>query len=289
LQVVRHAVDFGFALRQQRRRPPVVSSAVGRERRGRATGLGAGAVRLSARTSASSALRYAKRAIVLPIGERWALLSLCAAIGGPRVAFLALLAWGGLAALYTLSGRVLRSFAEPAGQGPGPATLGDYLDYLDVGAPAVFVELLARRTWPRRSPATGTRSRLWWLVPAGLRAVEYGFVVAVADVVGNGALPAAYALLVALSVHHYDLVYRVRYARLVPPWWLAVAGGGIEVRMLLVGLLALAGAPALRLGLAVLAAMLAVLFVAESGTAWARWLRTRPAAGALSVDEGAPA
>jgi hypothetical protein len=37
--------------------------------------------------------------------------SLTAALFDARVTFLALLAWGGVAAAYTLSGRVLRSFA----------------------------------------------------------------------------------------------------------------------------------------------------------------------------------
>ncbi len=56
-------------------------------------------------------MKWVKRIIVLPIGERFALISLTAAIGGARVTFTALLIWGGFALLYSLTGRVLRSAA----------------------------------------------------------------------------------------------------------------------------------------------------------------------------------
>ncbi|MFL6139014.1 MAG: DUF5941 domain-containing protein [Frankiaceae bacterium] len=127
-------------------------------------------------------------------------------------------------------------------------------------------------------PGERRRSALWWLVPALLRAAEYGMVVAVAARAGHDAphaahaLPAAYALLAALSFHHYDLVYRMRYARLAPPRWLSVAGGGFEVRMLVIALVALGGGPALAPVLAALAGALAALFVVESVGAWWRWL-----------------
>jgi hypothetical protein len=46
-----------------------------------------------------------------PIGERFAAISISAALFDPRVTFVVVLAWGGFAVLYTLSGRVLRSIA----------------------------------------------------------------------------------------------------------------------------------------------------------------------------------
>jgi hypothetical protein len=48
---------------------------------------------------------------VLPIGERFALISLTAAIAGPRTTFIWLLVWGLVATAYVTTGRVLRSFA----------------------------------------------------------------------------------------------------------------------------------------------------------------------------------
>jgi hypothetical protein len=54
-------------------------------------------------------LRWVKRMAAFPIGERFAVISITAALFTPRVTFVAWLAWGGLAVLYTQTGRVLRS------------------------------------------------------------------------------------------------------------------------------------------------------------------------------------
>ncbi|MDX6286435.1 MAG: hypothetical protein QOG53_1920 [Frankiales bacterium] len=56
-------------------------------------------------------MRWGKKIVVLPIGERFALISLTAAIWDPRVTFTVLLLWGSLAASYVLVGRILRSVA----------------------------------------------------------------------------------------------------------------------------------------------------------------------------------
>ncbi|AWS40839.1 CDP-alcohol phosphatidyltransferase family protein [Streptosporangium sp. 'caverna'] len=56
--------------------------------------------------------RWLKKIIVLPIGERMALIAVTAAFFNARVTFIALLSWGGVAALYTLAGRVGRSLSE---------------------------------------------------------------------------------------------------------------------------------------------------------------------------------
>jgi hypothetical protein len=65
--------------------------------------------RLSARTSGVRPLHWAKKVLVLPIGERFALIALTAAFTDARVTFLALLVWGGVATAYTLTGRTLRA------------------------------------------------------------------------------------------------------------------------------------------------------------------------------------
>ena len=54
-------------------------------------------------------VRWAKKMVTFPIGERFAVVSITAALFTPRVTFVVLLAWGGFAACYTLAGRVLRS------------------------------------------------------------------------------------------------------------------------------------------------------------------------------------
>jgi hypothetical protein len=55
---------------------------------------------------------WLKKVIAFPIGERFAAISLAAALSGPRTAFVVLLAWGGFATVYSHAGRVLRSIAR---------------------------------------------------------------------------------------------------------------------------------------------------------------------------------
>lgn len=148
LQTGRHMVDFGYAAAHpglaaspQRpldepgdgmagRAPPGIGGA----RKGGGTRwLGLAARAVSGRLDRSEATRWMKKVVVLPIGERFALIAVTAAAGGPRVTFIALLAWGGLAAVYTLGGRVLRSLARtPAAAagvgGTGSAAVGAYRD-----------------------------------------------------------------------------------------------------------------------------------------------------------------
>jgi phosphatidylglycerophosphate synthase len=61
------------------------------------------------RLDRSRSLRWIKRMAAFPIGERFAVISITAALFSPRVTFVAVLAWGGVAIAYTQTGRVLRS------------------------------------------------------------------------------------------------------------------------------------------------------------------------------------
>lgn len=63
------------------------------------------------RAETVAVLKWAKRIVVLPIGERFALIAVLAVVATPRVVFAVLLLWGGLATLYTAGGRVVRSLA----------------------------------------------------------------------------------------------------------------------------------------------------------------------------------
>jgi hypothetical protein len=58
-------------------------------------------------------VRWGHRILRFPIGERFILISVTAAIWSPRVTFVALLVWGALAAAYTLVGRLLIAFDNP--------------------------------------------------------------------------------------------------------------------------------------------------------------------------------
>lgn len=124
LQTLRHHVDFAYAAQQGSdavalaRVPLLQPHEPGRShweaepaanaRPGGAGGLVAEVLR-SARRMEGGGLRWLKRIVVLPIGERFALISLTAALFTPRVTFLALLLWGGGALAYTATGRMLRS------------------------------------------------------------------------------------------------------------------------------------------------------------------------------------
>jgi hypothetical protein len=55
---------------------------------------------------------WIKKMAAFPIGERFAVVCVTAAIWTPRTTFIVLLAWGGFALLYTSTGRVLRTIAQ---------------------------------------------------------------------------------------------------------------------------------------------------------------------------------
>ncbi|KES08968.1 transferase [Streptomyces toyocaensis] len=57
---------------------------------------------------------WARRMIVLPIGERWAMIAVLTALTTPRITFYALLVGCAFAATYTTAGRVLRSLPRKA-------------------------------------------------------------------------------------------------------------------------------------------------------------------------------
>ena len=63
-------------------------------------------------STALPGVRWVKKMVAFPIGERFAAISITAALFTPRTTFVVLLAWGGVAAVYTLAGRVLRSIAR---------------------------------------------------------------------------------------------------------------------------------------------------------------------------------
>lgn len=93
LQATRQLLDLGFG------------------RRPRPAGADGGVARLSGALDAHPWSKWARRTVVLPIGERLLLVSVTAAFFRPEVTFLALLVWGGIAAAYATTGRVLRSLA----------------------------------------------------------------------------------------------------------------------------------------------------------------------------------
>jgi phosphatidylglycerophosphate synthase len=264
---------------------------------------------------------WLRRMIVLPIGERWAMIAVLTAVTTPRITFVVLLIGCALAALYTTSGRVLRSLTRrarrteraaraladladagpltealtpavrrvPGGAAPFLAALGGALVVIAAAvwgaswatAACAAVYVLTSAAAVVR-PLTGA---LDWLVPPFFRAAEYGTIlVLAAKSEVNGALPAAFGLVAAVAYHHYDTVYRIRGNAGAPPRRLVRAIGGHDGRTLLVAVLAAAlTATAFPVALTVLAVAVALVVLAESIRFWV-------SAGAPAVhDEGEPA
>ncbi|MFF7315766.1 DUF5941 domain-containing protein [Streptomyces albogriseolus] len=300
LQSCRHVVDFSFA----------------EARTGAADGPAAA---LSGRLDRVGWTVWVRRMIVLPIGERWALIAVLTAATTPRVTFWVLLAGCAFAAAYTTAGRVLRSLrggrvedeaaqalADLADSGPlcellprsrarGGVAAAAFGAVLVTGSALVWgagwQTVLAAVAYVICSAAAVGRpltGRLDWLVPPLFRAAEYGTVlVLAADAEVNGALPAAYGLVSAVAYHHYDTVYRIRGDAGVPPRLLVRAIGGHEGRTLAVAVLAaVLTASGFTVALTVLAVAVALVVLAESIRFWV----AAHQGGAPAVhDEGEPA
>ncbi|MFD9906685.1 DUF5941 domain-containing protein [Streptomyces sp. NPDC059063] len=305
LQTCRHVVDFSF-----------------NEANHDATANTSPTAALSDKLDSRGWTVWARRMIVLPIGERWALIAVLTALTTPRITFVVLLIGCGLAACYTTAGRVLRSLTRKAKRTDRAATaLADLADTgpmaaafaalkgVPVLAPALAfiggaVVVCTAAFAPYGSPwpvigaavyvitsglavARPLKGALDWLVPPFFRAAEYGTVLvlaAKADV--NGALPAAFGLVAAVAYHHYDTVYRIRGV-VAPPRWLVRAIGGHDGRTFVVTVAAaLLTNTDFTVALTALAVAVALVVLVESIRFWV----TAHNRGAPAVhDEGEPA
>jgi hypothetical protein len=128
--------------------------------------------------------------------------------------------------------------------------------------------------WPKES--------FHWAVPPLVRLGEYATLAwlgAIAD-----AVPAAFALICALTFRHYDLVYRLRHRAEVPPRWLNLLAAGWDGRVIIAWLLLALGA--LPEAMYVWAGLLGAVSVAETVVAWRRFERGRGTAGEFDEVEG---
>jgi hypothetical protein len=202
---------------------------------------------------------WARKVAILPIGERWALISVLAALTRPRVVFVVLIAAGVLAGAYMLLARVRRSLGRLPGTPADADAAGVVLQRMWDGGPVVRALVRGRRP---PGPRWG------WLLPPLLRAVEYVVVVAAATVSGAGVGAVCYAYLLAVIWHHYDSAYRLRRA-------MAGAGAspltrfaGVELRTAAFAVLAAGGAAAFEAVTGTLAGVLAVLAVVQGWIMW---------------------
>ena len=278
LQTTRHMTDYDFSRVQRLREAYVPMRDVRLAEDGAAGSAGgwsvSGAMELSTRMNRRDAVRWAKRAIHLPIGERWLIISVFAALLGPSWALGVLFVAGLLALGYVTAGRTLRTFTW---RGPTPqagavllARQADAGPILSAFARGVPVEV-RRRMWSAR----------WaWSVPALLRLLELGVVAVIALVSLPGAATVACWWMAVVAFHHYDTLYRALQDASTPRWltWL---GLGWEGRTTLVIVLAAFGVTVLTIGLAWGAVLLAVLFVVVASV---QWLSVQAQATATGAD-----
>ncbi|MER7340113.1 DUF5941 domain-containing protein [Streptomyces sp. NPDC000075] len=307
LMTCRHVVDFSF------NEANLDATAVGKSVTGSPTAA------LSTRLDSVGWTVWVRRMIILPIGERWAMIAVLTAATTPRIVFYALLIGCAFGALYTTAGRVLRSvtrkaertdraaqaLADLADSGPlaglvashplrtlrlpfavlGAAVMVGAACYEPYGSLVVVFAALLYVLLSGDAVGTPPRGPLDWLLPPLFRAAEYTTVLVLAvkaDV--PGALPAAFGLVAAVAYHHYDTVYRIRGGSGAPPRWLVRTTGGHEGRVLLTAALAAVVArEAFPVALTALAVFVALVVLVESIRFWV-------SAGAPAVhDEGEPA
>lgn len=191
LQTVRHVIDFAF-----------------NEANHDATANTSPTASLSDRLDGVGWTVWARRMVILPIGERWALIALLTALTTPRITLTVLIVAGALAGCYTLAGRVLRSvnrrairtdraaraLRELSGEGPlaeaagsfgfrpGPASALAGAGTAALLATALFAPLggwqlplvaLGYAVLAGLAAARPLKDRLDWLLPPLFRAAEY--------------------------------------------------------------------------------------------------------------------
>ncbi|MEV8523703.1 DUF5941 domain-containing protein [Streptomyces sp. NPDC052000] len=290
LQTCRHVVDFSF-----------------NEANHDATANTSPTAALSDKLDSVGWTVWVRRMIVLPIGERWAMIAVLTAFTTPRIVFYALLIGCAFAACYTTAGRVLRSLTRRATRTDrGAQALADLADsgplaqlvaakaprvpgapvVAAVGTTALIATALTQPVGSRQMIVAAVfyavlsgiavgrplKGALDWLVPPLFRVAEYCTVLILAarsDV--NGALPAAFGLVAAVAYHHYDTVYRIKGGSGAPPSWLVRLIGGHDGRTLVVTVLAAVLATRgtdFTLALTALAAAIALVVLVESIRFW---------------------
>ena len=260
IQTTRHVSDYDFA-RIQRLREATVPTVDIREpgdgRDGPRSGLSI-AMDASARMNRQSAVKWVKKVIHMPIGERWLLLSVLAITVGPAWALGGLLIAGLLALTYVLTGRVVRTLTwsgiTPA---DGPRVLRTQLD----AGPLVEV-------FSRVIPGPSLTGRFGWSVPVLLRFIELGGIALLLVWRDPGNLVIAFLIVFTIAYHHYDVMYRSLQGA-APPRWLTWLGFGWDGRILVIAVVA--ATVLWQPSLTILLAWWVILF---AGVASLQWLRS---------------
>lgn len=230
LQTTRHVSDYDFALVQRLREATVPAASIREPSDGRHAARGglSAAMDVSARMNRRSAVRWFKKVIHMPIGERWLLISVLAVVAGPAWALGGLLIAGVFAMFYVLVGRIARTLTWSG------ITPVDGVQVLRAQLDAGPIAALVARLIPRSSPSL--QGRFGWGVTTGLRVFELG-VIALIVVAGNFSV-IAFWIVFAIAYHHYDVLYRSLQGA-APPRWLTWLGFGWDGRLLVIVVVAI--------------------------------------------------
>lgn len=298
LQTGRHLSDYTFHRVQVRRetadvRRPLSDTTA-------AADSYAGIIAAATRINSHATLRSIKKAVFLPIGERWLIISLTAAFLSPWWTFGILLTAGALSACYAFAGRILRTRSWPQSaigadavgpqvdRGPialliqrslprsaavpvllaGLAAWAAGIVVLPVtAATAAALLAMAAVTVPAAAGAAAAH-RFAWAIPTALAVLELSMWLTATAVLAPQSAPWGFALAGVVAYHRYDLLYRAMGG--VPaPRWIEYITGGTDGRVIAMAVLAAAGAAAYATALPWLACVLAVTGV---GVASAQWL-----------------
>lgn len=289
LQTVRHLTDYTFDLVQRGweaadMRRPLADGFDPQPSPAPAPG--------AAPTAAGAMLR---RTLFLPIGERWLLISIIAALLGPTWVFVVLLTLGAVSFGYANLGRAIRTRRWTG----GPVSMGAIVAQLDTAPFGIPLPLGARSGalllgssvaasvgilllglgLPTTGAAfllvsalllLGVRAALFrpaWAAPAAVAAIEMvPWLVAGATLAPDGG-PWIFAVLFTIAFHRYDLLYRAAAGRR-PPTWLSAACAGAPVRLAILAVTILVAPGALTAVAAVLAGYLAVVAVGVGSAQW---------------------
>ena len=126
-------------------------------------------------------------------------------------------------------------------------------------------------------------SRWRWTGTPFVRAGEYAGLIWIGSLAGASSVPAVFALLAVVAYRHYDLVYRLRIRREVPPPWVGIAAGGWDGRLVLAYVLLVTGA--LPAGLYVAAGLLAVVLIGETVASWRAFLGRQGSGDVISYED----
>ncbi|MFF4523311.1 DUF5941 domain-containing protein [Streptomyces bluensis] len=198
LQTCRHVVDFSFNEANVDEQGVVAANT-------------SPTAALSDRLDSVGWTVWVRRMIVLPIGERWAMIAVLTAVTTPRITFYALLVGCAFAATYTTAGRVLRSLTRKARRTDRAA--GALADLADSGP---LAETLARllSKLPAKPPFS---ARAFVALPGAVILVAAAWL----EPYGSWLPVGAAALYVITSAAAVSLPLKGRLDWLVPPFFRA--------------------------------------------------------------------